>query len=55
MLERALSLRAPELVGWNVHLAQTVGFLPNFWHLISPSSFLKKSALVFDAKTKTRR
>jgi hypothetical protein len=36
MFERALGLRAPELVGWNIYFAETVSFLANFCHVISP-------------------
>ena len=35
MFERTLGLRAPELVGRNVDLAEAVGFFANVWHLIS--------------------
>src|SRR5262249_47305118 len=32
VLERALGLCAPEPVGWNIYLTQTVSFLTDFCH-----------------------
>src|SRR5712671_4513463 len=39
VLERALGLGPPELVGRNVDLAETVGFRTNVTHRISPDVF----------------
>ena len=36
VLERALGLRAPELVGRNIYFAEAIGFLANVRHLVSP-------------------
>src|SRR5208282_4613381 len=36
MLERALGLGAPELVGRNIYFAEAIGFLANVGHVHSP-------------------
>ena len=36
VFKRTLGLRAPEFVGGDIYLAETVGFFANVWHLHSP-------------------